>query len=155
MVELDELAVGLDALGVAHRPRGGLPSRGQPPPGGAMAEIIEIRGEPVGPHAVGPALGLQLQQAELHPDLDDRAAVAGPDFPGEDLAGIGLVGPIMQSVVDVPSHRRPAPPSPSHRPVAHHYNEARRAGETRTWRVVEPATRIPSPGKMAGCTRPT
>ena len=56
MIELDELAVGLGAMLLRHPPGRGLAAGGQAAAGGAVAEVVEIGGEPVRPGAVGTPL---------------------------------------------------------------------------------------------------
>ena len=105
VIELDEFAVGLGALLGRHHPRRGLAARRLAPARRAMAQVVEIRGEPMGPQAVGPAADFELEHAQLDPDLQDRPAVAGADLAGQDLAGLGVIRPTLDHVIQVPSHR--------------------------------------------------
>ena len=109
VVELDEFAVGLGALRCRHHPRRGLAARRLAPARGAMAQVVEIGGEPMRPQAIGPAADLELEHAQLDPDLQDRPAVAGADLAGQDLAGLGVVRPTLDHVIQVPTHRWPPP----------------------------------------------
>jgi hypothetical protein len=109
VVELDELAVGLGAVLGRHEPGRGLAPRGLPAPRRAMAEVIQVGREPMGPDAVGAALDLQLQHAQLDPDLQHRPAVPRPHLARDELVGLGLVRPTLQRLVDVSPHRRLPP----------------------------------------------
>ena len=105
MVELDELAVGLGALVSRHHPRRRLAARRLSPAGRAMAQVIEISREPMRPQPVGRPTDLELKHAELDPDLQDHPAVAGADLSRQDLAGLGIIRPTLDHVIQVPSHR--------------------------------------------------
>ena len=49
----------------------------------------------MGTRSVGTPVDLELEHAELDPDLDDRPPVASLHFTRDDLAGVGFVGPTM------------------------------------------------------------
>ena len=59
----------------------------------------------MGPQAIGPAADLELEHAQFDPDLQDRPAVAGANLAGQDLAGLGVIRPTLDHVIQVPSHR--------------------------------------------------
>ena len=59
----------------------GLLARGWPAAGlRPMAEVVEVGGEAVRSDAVGPALGLHLEEAQLDADLEHGTAVSGSDL---------------------------------------------------------------------------
>ncbi len=56
--------------------------------------------------AVGPGLHLHLEHTQLDPDLEDLAAVARRDLAGDHVARLGVAGPAVHGLVDVPTHLR-------------------------------------------------
>ena len=106
VIELDELAIGLGAVFLVHGPGRRFAAGRLPAAGGTVAEIVEIGGEAVRTRPVGPAGDLELEDAELDPDLQHAPPVAGADFAGQNLARLGVIGPTLDHVVQVPPHQR-------------------------------------------------
>ena len=64
--------------------------------------IIKQRIVTVRPFAVGPALGIHLQEAEVNAKLDFFFAVFALEFPDDNLAG--LVSPMLEEWRDIKVH---------------------------------------------------
>src|SRR5262245_33485366 len=74
-----------------------------------MTEVIQVGWKPMGTRSIGPARGLQLEDPQLDPDLEDRSSVTSSDFTGLNTPGPELVGPESQDLVQVAAHRRVYP----------------------------------------------
>ena len=68
-----------------------------------MAQVVKIRHKSMRPQTVGSACHLELEHAQLDADLQDLApSRAGPR--AQVLAGLGIIGPSLDHVIQVPSH---------------------------------------------------
>ena len=106
VIELDELTIGLVAVLLFHGPGWGLPAWCLSPARRTVAKIVKIGGKAVGARAVGTAGQLELKDAELDPDLQHAAPIASLDFARQHLTGLGIIGPTLDHIIQVPSHNR-------------------------------------------------
>ena len=106
MIELDELAIGVGAVLLIHRPGGRLPARRLSAARRAVAEVVQVGRKAMRPSPVGTTRHLELQDPELDPDLQDAPPVPRSDLAGQDLTRLGIIGPTLDHVVQVPSHQR-------------------------------------------------
>src|SRR5437763_5149140 len=132
MIVLDELAIGFLTLILGHLQL--VPLRE-----GAANEIIVKRVTIVRPLAVGAALRLELQKAQIEPHLQDFAAIIPLFLPHADA--LRIIRPIAEDAVDVlfPCHRlagRSLPPCCFSMPALDYTRNPRNwAGSVRPCRV--------------------
>ena len=74
-----------------------------------MTQVVEIGHKPMRTHPVRAPRHLELEHAQLDPDLQDHAAVAGTDLARQVFAGLGIIRPSLDHVIQVPSHHELPP----------------------------------------------
>jgi len=69
---------------------------------GLLLHVVKVSGIAVGPQAVRPAGGLDLQDSQVHPHLDDLSAILGLDEAGLDHPRLEF--PATQSDINILVH---------------------------------------------------
>ncbi len=103
MVELNEFAVGFEAMFPGHGEKGRF-SRALWLLSGAMLQVLEIGGKSVRSASVGATVDLHLHQSKLDANLKHRAVVFAANLARLELARFRVVRPVLQSIVDIPPH---------------------------------------------------
>jgi hypothetical protein len=98
MVELNELPVGLLTLLLIEDKRPLSPCG----PTGQVPEVVKVGQIPFWPGAVGPATGLELEDAEIDADLDHFTSRGGLDQAGLYMPRLEI--PTLEGPVNVPCH---------------------------------------------------